>query len=331
MKARIALLGALLTAGVAHAQTYADHPEAQLFVTQMVARHGFEQQALEKLFAQATYQEAVVTLMAPQLPGERSWLSYRTKLVTPQRVEGGVEFWRRYANVLARAEATYGVPREIIVAIIGIETRYGRNTGGYRVLDALATLAFDYPRRADYFRSELEHFLLYTREARLEPTALKGSFAGAIGIPQFMPGTIRRYGVDFDRDGRRDLYGSAADAIGSVAHFLARHGWVRDAPVAFPAQVVGERAGLVADGEVDVHYRAGELRELDIEFDARVEDDTPVALIDLDSTDATTEYLVGLKNFYVLTRYNRASFYGAAVYLLAEAVRTAYQEQRASN
>jgi len=323
---RAALLAALvLSAGAIHAQTYADRDEVREFVNEMVTRHGFKRRDLERIFAQATYQDSVVTLMTPLPPGERSWQSYRANFLTPRRIEGGVEFWRRHAKVLARAASTYGVPAEIVVAIIGIETEYGRNTGGFKVIDALATLTFDYPRRADFFRSELEQFLLYARESRLDPTSLRGSFAGAIGIPQFMPGTIRRYGIDFDRDGKRNLRDSPADAIGSVANFLARHGWVVGAPIAFPARSESDASRRLVNGGVEPLQRAQELRELAVEFDESVDSETPCVLIELESPDAPPEYLVGLENFYVLTRYNRSSFYAAVVWDLAKAVKLAYR------
>jgi membrane-bound lytic murein transglycosylase B len=318
-------VAAFAAASTTAAETYANRAEVRSFVADMVKRHGFNRRSLEKLFAQAAYQDNVVTLMTPLPPEQRSWQNYRGNFVTPRRIEGGVEFWRRNASVLTRAASKYGVPPEIIVAIIGIETQYGRNTGGFKVLDALATLAFDYPRRSDYFRSELEQFLLYTREARLEPASLRGSYAGAIGIPQFMPGTIRRYAVDFDSDGRRDLHGSTADAIGSVANFLANHGWVPGAPIAFPTRVESEAHRRFIDGGVDPIRRVAELREFAIEVDQSVDGETACVLIELESPDAQSEYLVGLENFYVLTRYNRSSFYAAAVLQLADAVKTAYR------
>jgi membrane-bound lytic murein transglycosylase B len=212
------------------------------------------------------------------------------------------------------------VPPEIVVAIIGVETEYGRNTGSFRVLDALATLAFDYPRRAEYFRSELEQFLLLAREARADAGTFRGSYAGAIGIPQFMPGSIRRYAVDFDGNGRIDLRGSPADAIGARPPELAgSRGGDRA-----PAEVTGDRYQLLADGGVDPERTAAELREADVVFDDSIGDETPSVLIELESPGGPSEFLVGLQNFYVLTRYNRSSFYAAAVRELAAEVKAAY-------
>lgn len=309
----------------AEAQRYPDRPDVRTFIAEMVERHAFPEPALEKLFASVRYQQAVVTAIAPLPPGMRSWQTYRANFVNPRRIDAGVQFWRAHAATLERATRTFGVPPEIVVAIIGVETEYGRNTGSFRVLDALATLAFDYPRRAEYFRSELEQYLLYTRESRLDAAALKGSYAGAIGIPQFMPGSIRRFGVDFDGDGRRDLRSSAADAIGSVANFLASHGWVPGAPVALPARVEGDAYRGFVDGEVVPIHRADVLREAGVDFAGVVEPETPCVLIELESPDAAPVRLVGLQNFYALTRYNRSSFYAAAVNGLAEEIKTAYR------
>ena len=323
--ARLASVAALVAAFAppGAAQTYADHPEARKFVADMVERHGFGQRELERLFAEARYLDSVLTLITLP-PGERSWQSYRELFVAPRRIEAGVQFWRRHAGTLARAAETHGVPPEIVVAILGVETQYGANTGTYRVLDALATLAFDYPRRAAYFRSELEQFLLFVRESRADAASVRGSYAGAIGIPQFMPGSIRRFAVDFDGDGRRDLRASPADAIGSVANFLRAHGWAAGEPVALAARVSGERGRALVAGGVEPMHRAEELRELEVEFADTIDPDTPAVLIELATPDAPAEYLVGFWNFYVLTRYNRSSLYAAAVLELGQSVKAAH-------
>ena len=319
----IALAAGMLSAAPAWAQGFAERPEVRSFIVEMVERHAFPQRALESLFANARYQDSILTLITPLAPGARSWQSYRANFVTARRIDGGVQFWRANAAALERAAQAFGVPPEIVVAIIGVETEYGRNTGTFRVLDALATLAFDYPRRAAYFRSELEQYLLYTRESRLDATVLRGSYAGAIGIPQFMPGSIRRFGVDFDGDGRRDLRGSAADAIGSVANFLSEHGWVSGAPIAAAARVDGEDFRAFVDGGVVPMHRADVLRAAAVAFDESIPADAPGVLVELESPDEPSEYLVGLQNFYALTRYNRSSFYAAAVVELAEAIKAA--------
>ena len=221
-----------------------------------------------------------------------------------------------------RAEAIYGVPREIIVAIIGVETEYGRNTGRFRVLEALASLAFKYPPRAPFFRSELEHFLLLARENGMDAFEVRGSYAGAMGIPQFMPSSQRRYAVDFDGDGRIDLRASESDAIGSVASFLAHHGWQTGAPITAPAHIEGDAARLLAAGIKP----SRPLRELQAEGvvtgpETAGDAERPTALIDLVDPVQPTEYWVGYDNFYVITRYNRSTFYAMSVFQLAEALR----------
>jgi membrane-bound lytic murein transglycosylase B len=211
------------------------------------------------------------------------------------------------------------VPEEIIVAIIGVETEYGGNTGGFRVLEALATLAFNYPRRAEFFRTELEQFLLLTRENGLEPLSVKGSFAGAIGIPQFMPGSQRRYAVDFDGDQRVDLSGSVDDAIGSVARFLEQHGWQAGQPIATRARTSGEPQRSLIEAGIRPSLKVADLTEQGILTSADPEHS--VALIDLVSPGRETEYWLGYENFYVITRYNRSSFYAMSVFQLAEEIR----------
>ncbi|MFH1604095.1 MAG: lytic murein transglycosylase, partial [Pseudomonadota bacterium] len=209
-----------------------------------------------------------------------------------------------------------------IVAIIGVETVYGRNMGNYRVIDALTTLAFDYPPRAEFFRGELENFLLYARDAGIDVLGLKGSYAGAIGIPQFMPGSYRRYAVDLDGDGRQDLSGSFADAIGSVANFLEAHGWESGQPVAFAARVEGRDYRKLVDAGIKPTFRCGDLANFGVKTDHQANADAPCALIELATPGERSEYLVGLGNFYVLTRYNRSSLYAGAVLELARAVKS---------
>ncbi|MCL4800295.1 MAG: lytic murein transglycosylase B [Burkholderiales bacterium] len=314
------LLGAASAAALA-GQDLSTRADVQAFIVEMVDRHGFVRKELDTLFGRARLDPDVLRLIAPPPPAERSWQGYRANFVNERRIAAGVEFWAENAAVLARAEARYGVPAEVIVGIIGIETAFGRNTGGFRVMDALATLAFDYPQRADFFRSELEQFLLFAREGGFDVLGVKGSYAGAIGIPQFMPGSYRRFAVDFDGDGRRDLLGSAADAIGSVGNFLREHGWERGAPAAFPARVRDDSFRAFIDGGVKPRHPAAELRAAGVGFDATVPDDARTVLVELPSPDAPTEYRVGLQNFYVLTRYNRSSFYASAVLDLAGAIR----------
>jgi membrane-bound lytic murein transglycosylase B len=299
---------------------YAARTDVQAFIIDMSARHGFAAEALTQLFMQVRRQDSVLRAIAPVPRGVRSWENYRANFVNPGRIERGALFLSEHRAILERAEAQFGVPAEIIVAIIGVETQYGRNMGGYRVVDALTTLAFDYPRRGDYFREELEQLLLYARESERAPESYLGSYAGAIGIPQFMPGSIRRFAVDFDDNGRRELRTSVADAIGSVGHFLQMHGWRAGETIAVAARPEGENFRALIDGGVLPDRDIAALRAAGVAVDPAIDDAMPAVLIELDSP-AGAEYLVGLQNFYVLTRYNRSSFYAAAVWSLAQAIR----------
>jgi membrane-bound lytic murein transglycosylase B len=321
---RIALLLGLLAAGAVHAQgtPYGPRPDVRAFVRQMVEQHGFVERELAYLFSRARRDAAVLrAIAAPKDTRARSWREYRDRFVSERRIAEGVEFWRREARALERAAREHGVPEEIVVAILGIETAYGRQTGGHRVVDALTTLAFDHPPRADYFRSELEQYLLFARDTGIDVFSVRGSFAGAIGIPQFMPGSYRRFAVDFDGDGAIDLRASVADSIGSVANFLARHGWRRGEPIAIPARVNGDAHRAMLEAGIEPKFRLQDLTQHGVETRSGLALDAPVALIDLATPGAPTEYRLGLRNFWVLTRYNRSSFYAAAVTDLASALR----------
>ncbi|WP_305075562.1 lytic murein transglycosylase B [Propionivibrio sp.] len=305
---------------------FSESPAVQEFIEQMHQQHGFDTTYLTRQFASvrsnATVLRAIRPAAVPEL--QRSWQRYRERFLNERRLTHGLRFWRENRAELIRAEALYGVPQEIIVAIIGVETEYGRNTGKFSVLEALTTLAFDYPPRAPFFRKELENFLLMARENGISPLDYRGSYAGAIGIPQFMPSSQRNYAVDFDGDDRIDLRGSVADAIGSVARFLHLHGWQAKAPVAIQADVSGDPSHLIAAG-IKPAVPLGELMNQGVTPLANAEGlaDVLAALIDLESPAQPTEYWVGFDNFYVITRYNRSSFYAMSVFLLAESLREA--------
>ena len=306
-------------------ETFAGRPEVQTFIRELVERHAFDAGELHTVFSRARREEAVLTAVQTQPEAlARSWADYRATFVNERLVRAGLAFWHEHRSQLERARRTYGVPEEIIVAILGVETFYGRNTGRWRVIDALATLAFDYAPRAPYFRGELENYLLFAREMELDVFALKGSYAGAIGIPQFMPTSYLRYAVDFDGDGVSDLSGNAADAIGSVGNFLKQHGWRRGEPVQFGARVNGDGHGAYADGNPLPRHTLEELTLAGIQSrGAPLPAGTRAALLELRSPERPAEYRLGLQNFYVLTRYNRAVFYAMAVSDLGEALRAA--------
>ncbi|MBL8485982.1 MAG: lytic murein transglycosylase B [Rhodocyclaceae bacterium] len=302
------------------ARDFEHRPEVRTFVAEMRDRHGFPEADLRRAFREARFQPSVIrAIMPPRDPGIRSWQAYRARFVEPGRVVMGQRFRRENAAALAGAAARYGVPEEVIVAIIGVETIFGRHTGGYRTFDALATLAFGYPPRAELFRRELEELLLLAREEGRDPRGYKGSYAGALGLPQFLPSSRRRHAVDFDEDGRIDLAASPADAIGSVARFLADHGWRSGEPVLVPATANGDRvAELLALG-IEPRLRPAEMADYGVA--APDAPDLPATLVDYVTPAAGTEYRLGFRNFYVLTRYNRSSFYATAVFDLAEALK----------
>ena len=303
---------------------FSANPEVRAFIVEMHEQHGFDVTHLSRQFASIRSNATILRAIRPAAVPEqqRSWQRYRERFVNDRRIRNGLRFWQDNGAELTRAEAIYGVPPEIITAIIGIETEYGRNMGKFGVLEALATLAFDYPPRAAFFRSELEQFLLMARENGVNPLDIKGSYAGAIGIPQFMPSSQRHYAVDFDGDDRIDLRRSTTDAIGSVARFLNIHGWQTRAPVAGPATVAGDPAALIAAG-LKPGLPMPELAKQGVTVigDTGQFGEQTAALIDLVTPDQATEYWIGFDNFYVITRYNRSSFYAMSVFQLAEALR----------
>ncbi|HJV75580.1 MAG TPA: lytic murein transglycosylase B [Noviherbaspirillum sp.] len=308
--------------------------EVSEFIDQMTLRYGFDRAELESLFKQARYVDTTIRLIKPAPPGRpKNWQAYRARFVEPLRINAGVAFWDAYADTLARAEERYGIPAEIIVGIIGVETIYGRNTGNFRTLDVLTTLAFDYPpapnrtARMEFFRRELENTLLIARETAIDPFGLLGSYAGAIGLPQFMPGSIRRYGVDFDEDGKVDLRNSPVDAIGSVANFLLEHGWQSGAPFAFPVTVSNSEATpewerFIGQG-LEAKFTLDELRAAGVTPTTELPHDLRFGLVDLQNGGEPTEYWLGTANFFAITKYNRSFFYAMSVIDLGRAVRVA--------
>ena len=322
MKHTLAALLLAVGACLTHAApgSFASDPAVIEFARDLEQRHGFSADELLQQFAQIRPNERVLQLIRPPVsPLQRSWERYRPRFLTERRINGGVRFWQENRSSLARASALYGVPPEIIVAIIGVETEYGGNTGGFRVLEALATLAFHYPRRADFFRTELEQFLLLARENGFDPVDMRGSFAGAMGIPQFMPGSQRRYAVDFDGDRKIDLSGSVDDAIGSVGRFLEQHGWEAGQPIAVRARTRGEPDRSLIEAGIQPTLLVADLAQHGITADASPQ--ATVTLVDLVSPGRPAEYWLGYNNFYVITRYNRSSFYAMSVFQLAEAIR----------
>jgi membrane-bound lytic murein transglycosylase B len=308
--------------------------EVSDFIDQMVDRHGFDRAELESVFKKVRYVETTIQLIKPAPPGRpKNWRAYRARFVDPLRIDAGVAFWNTHADALARAEEQYGVPAEIIVGIIGVETVYGRNTGNFRVLDAVTTLGFDYPntpnraKRMEFFRGEIENTLLFARESGIDPFSLLGSYAGAIGWPQFMPSSIRKFAVDFDGDGKVDLRNSPVDAIGSVAHFLVEHGWKRGDPVVFPATVSTTEGAENWDAFIGTglaaKYRLDELKAAGVSPGVEPPAEMMFGLVDLQNGQEPTDYWLGAPNFFAITQYNRSFFYAMSVVDLGRAVRAA--------
>ncbi len=300
-------------------------PEIETFIQEMVQKHQFSGVSLRRLFAKVEPVPAVISAISAPITA-LPWYEFRRRYVDTARINGGVVFWREHAATLARARREFGVPEEIIVATIGVETTYGRHTGRFGVLDALTMLAFNYPPRAQLFRSELEQYLLLAREARFDAARIKGSYAGAIGLPQFLPSSYRRYAVDFDGDGRRDLTGSPADAIGSVANYYRSHGWRAGEVIAVPAGVDPEGATALLELGVKPQLKVGELKRRGVSPTAPVEDGPEAALIMAESENGPS-YWLGLNNFYVITRYNRSINYALVIDELARELRARFQPE----
>ncbi|KMQ77062.1 Membrane-bound lytic murein transglycosylase B precursor [Candidatus Burkholderia pumila] len=320
-------------------QRYANNPNVDAFINDMVARYDFDANSLHALFTNVSYSATVVKLvLLSPTPAAKNWKAYQARFIEPVRINAGVKFWCANQATLQRASAQFGVPPEVIVGIIGVETIYGKYMGNFRALDALTTLTFDYPNtpnraeRMATFRKNLEDLLVWTRDSQIDPTTVLGSYTGAIGIPQFLPSSIVKYAVDFDGNNRIDLRYSPADAIGSVANYLKQNGWETGRPVVW--RIAGDEGSQgiaqAADGSPELHWSLAQLtkagmmlNEPGLNVDA--EAPTPLTVVDLPTPGMATQYGLGLKNFYVLTRYNRSFFYALAVYQLGEAVKARMQ------
>ncbi len=293
-------------------------PGGAAFIEELVAEDGFDRVELTRLLSRAKKRQSILDAISRPAEG-LPWWRYRRIFLKNDRARAGVEYWRANRAALDRAELEYGVPPEIIVAIIGVETFYGRNTGSYPVLDALHTLGFYYPKRAGFFRKELGEFLRLSREEALDPTRPLGSYAGAMGRPQFIPSSYRAYAVDFDGDGKRDIWRNNADAIGSVGNYFARHDWQRGMPITARAYDVEDRHARYVEAGMKPTLTVGDLRRDGINIGAALEDPLATSLIELDNRNGK-EHWLGLHNFYVITRYNHSNLYAMAVYQLSREV-----------
>ncbi len=313
--------------------TYGSRSDVMQFADAVAAHHALDAQWLRSALERARFVPGVARLILPPPAGTaKNWAAYRGRFVEPIRIRAGAVFWRANRQWLARAEAVYGVPPEVIVGIVGVETIYGQQMGSFRVIDALATLAFDFPPgrkdRSPFFRDELENYLVMCQHEDIEPLSLKGSYAGAMGMPQFMPSSVLRYAVDFDGDGRIDLHRDPADVIGSVAHYLAEFGWQRGLPTRFAvrAPVDSRDRALLLAPDITPSFTPQEFTEHGARLDAAAMAldgaDPPIklALVELQNGDAAPSYVAGSTNFYAITRYNWSSYYAMAVIELGEAV-----------
>lgn len=316
-------------------KTYGQRADAQQWAQDMADRHNLDTAWVQNQLAQARFLPQVPRLMTPApktTTTARDWADYRRRFIDPVRINAGVRFWNEHADTLARAEAQFGVPAAMIVGIIGVETIYGRNMGNLRVLDSLATLAFDFPsahpraaERQRYFQGELEQFLLMMNQAGTATTEPLGSYAGAMGLGQFMPSSWARWAVDFDGDGRIDLFNSEEDAIGSVANYFKAHGWVTGQPVWYPALFNTDSLNLPTLLEPDIRptFTASQMAGLGVVPEGGMQHDGLLALIELKNGTSAPSYIVGTQNFYTITRYNWSSYYATAVHDLGEEVAAA--------
>ena len=311
--------------------TYAAREDAQRWAQDAAERLNLPQAWVQQHIAQAQRIAVIEKLvLPPATPVAKNWAAYRARFIEPQRIQAGARFWKTHQSTLERAEREFGVPAALVVGIIGVETLYGQNTGNFRILDALATLAFDFPtahpraaERQTFFRTELEQFLLLTSRSGADPTSIKGSYAGAMGLPQFMPSSWARYAVDFDGDGRIDLFNSPQDAIGSVAHYFKSFQWQTGMPTHYPVTLVPGQTDMDALLAPDIlpTFSISSFMAKGAQLEgAALQHTGPLALIELRNGPDAPSYVAGTENFYAITRYNWSSYYAMAVIELAEAV-----------
>ena len=296
---------------------YVDHPKMQPFIDEMVQEHQYDAQTLRNVLSQAERKESILKAIARPAEKTKAWHEYRDIFIQPKRIKEGKAFLQEHKETFDTVEAKYGVPREIIAAIIGVETFYGRNTGSYRVLDALSTLAFDYPKRSLFYR-ELKHYFLMVRDNKLDPLEIKGSYAGAMGLGQFIPSSYISYAVDFDGDGFKDLWHNRKDAIASVAYYFKRHGWKNGQPVADRVTLYNTDADNFANKSLKLNGDLSTWKKRGVNI-PKTQTERDAALFRYENEDGM-EYWLAYKNYYVITRYNHSRLYARAVYELSQAL-----------
>jgi membrane-bound lytic murein transglycosylase B len=304
-------------------------PEIATFVDEVVHRDGLSRRQVKRLLKKAQPQPRIIEIMTRPLEKVSPWWEYRDHFLTEERINDGVQFWNEHQDSLERVAADYQVPPEYLVSILGVETKYGRNIGGYRALDALATLAFDYPPRQKFFRGELREFLILVKENRFDALAIKGSYAGALGVPQFMPSAYRRYAVNTNTDKRRDLWSDWDEILASVANYLRQYGWTPGAPVLAETRLDPDPNFQIEPRSLELNETPESLSAHGVHVEAAVPLDTPLMLLSAEQRDGPA-YRVGFHNFYVITRYNNSSRYAMAVHDLAQAIRERRQPPAAA-
>ena len=298
----------------------------KIFIENMVEKHGFDKKELSSILAQAESKESI--LNAISRPAERTltWNQYRDIFIKDERIEAGVKFWKEHSETLNLISEETGVSIEILVGIIGVETYYGRITGGYRVIDALSTLAFDYPKRSPFFTRELEEYLLIAKEEKMDPFDATGSYAGAMGSPQFMPSSYRAYAVDSDNDGKRDIWNNWSDVIGSVANYFIEHGWQRGNEVIVPANYDESSSKIEIKNGLKATETVASLKYQGASFTTNMDGNHPAELLKLEQENVSN-YWVGMHNFFVITKYNHSIMYGLAVHQLGQEIASEFKRK----
>ena len=327
LKIHILLLTGLMLSGPAHSLELSDYPKVQQFIIDMEQQHNFDSYVLEQLFEEVEIRQDIIDIM--NTPGEaKPWYQYKDQFVTQLNAKRGVRFWKKWRRELEHAQHQYGVDIEIILGIIGVETQFGINRGRHRVIDALTTLAFVFPRRNALFRRELEQFLILSRELKQNPLTVTGSYAGAIGLPQFLPSSYREYAVDFDRDNWINLMGSETDSIGSIANYLKVHGWQRGEPIIDIAYVDDSNLGWLDPDDIKPSMSMIDLKARGVSAAIHTnDDDRKAALLRLQGAQENI-YRLGFDNFYVITRYNKSTKYAIAVIELGNLIKDRYYNEK---
>lgn len=312
-----------MSSAMLSAANYSKHPVALKWQQDMI-KEGFSKKFLDGVLKNAKRQDSILKLMNRQAEGTLTWEKYRSRFIETKRIQNGSKFWKKHAKALAKAELEFGVPAEVIVSIIGVETRYGKVTGNYRVLDAIATIGFDYERRGEFFRNELKDFLLLSKSEKIDYTKPKGSYAGAMGFGQFIPSSFKNYAIDFDGDGKRDIWKNPVDAIGSVANYFKAHGWKKGEDVLLAANIADERLkNMPEDWYNDglaMKVTLGQWNKRDINSAVQFDSAEKATLMKF-VYDDKDQFMFGLHNFYVITRYNHSRFYAMVVHQLSQLIK----------